>query len=243
MKSGYDAIARAYCRYWGPFSVRRFLPVLEQLLLPRLPEEAHILDLGCGTGNLARVLWEKGYHVTGVDISLEMVREARNLAPDVEFLHQDMRTFKRENTFHATIALFATLNHLLKTEDLWQVLNNVKSSLINGGWFVFDFNTTVGLQKRWQGTEAVVEKDMVIISQGSYDNKTEIAETIITYFRAVGTTGIRWLRNDTVIKLRGYDQNDIREMLEAAGFDQIILYKTTGKIGQGREFAICRKPD
>jgi len=240
MKSSYDAIAWVYRKHWGPFSVRRFMPVLERLLLPRLPAGAHILDLGCGPGNLARALWEKGYQVTGIDASAEMVHEAREVAPNATFFQQDMRAFYREDTFHAAIALFATMNHLLTKEDLRQVLDNVKRSLVPGGWFIFDFNTPGGLQKRWQGVEAVVEPEMVVVSQGRFDQKENIAETAMTVFRLDGAT---WLRSDTIIKLRGYEEKTVEELLKAAGFARTTMHRITGKTGQGRVFALCHKPD
>jgi len=239
MSSNYDAIAWVYRRYWGPFSAKRFMSVLERLLLSKLPKGAHILDLGCGTGNLAYALWEKGYHVTGVDVSAGMLCEARELAPEVEFVQQDMRSFKRPETFHGVIAVFATINHLVSEEDLRQVLGNVKVSLIEGGWLVFDFNTVSGLRERWQGDEAVVEEDMVVISRGRYDEKRGIATSTITAFRSQG--GL-WVRSDAEIELRGYEEAEMKELLGFMGFDEIEMHRIVGKVGQGRVFAVARKP-
>ncbi len=214
------------------------MPVLERLLLPHLPEEGRILDLGCGTGNLARALWERGYQVTAVDVSAGMVREARENAPEVEFVQQDMRTFKRREAFHAVVAMFATVNHLLTVEELRQVLENIRESLRGGGWLLFDFNTSDGLRERWNGMEAVVEEDMVVISQGKYDVERGIATTKITSFRLHGEV---WVRMDTEIKMRGYEEDEVRAILEEVGFEEIALHRTTGKRGYGRVFAVCCK--
>jgi len=216
------------------------MPILERLLLPHLPAGAHILDLGCGTGHLAQVLCEKGYHITGIDISAEMVREAQEVAPQAVCFQQDMRTFRRERTFHAAVALFATMNHLLDVRDFKHVLENVRCSLRSGGWFVFDFNTPSGLKERWQGTEVVVKEDMTVISQGTFDETLGVAETTITTFRPEGGA---WLRTDTVIKLRGYEENNVKEWIRATGFERVVMHRITGKVGEGRVFALCRKPD
>ena len=238
MSSNYDAIAWVYRRYWGPFSVKRFMPVLKRLLLPRLPKGAHVLDLGCGTGNLAHVLWEKGYRVTGVDVSAGMLREAREVAPGVEFVQQDMRFFKRPKAFHAAIALFATINHLESEEDLQQVLENVKESLVEGGWLMFDFNTASGLRERWQGIEVVVTEDMVVVSRGQYDENAEIATSTITAFRPQGRL---WLRSDAEIRLRGYEEREVEKLLGFVGFDEVEMHRFAGKVGQGRVFVVARK--
>ena len=53
--TGYDDFADVYNRYWGRFSVE-ILPILEQLALKDCPPGAAILDLCCGTGQLASEL-------------------------------------------------------------------------------------------------------------------------------------------------------------------------------------------
>ena len=60
------------------------------LLIDRLPEDAHLLDLGCGAG--VPVAQTLAYHfaVTGVDISGEQVRRARNNVPIARFIHSDI---------------------------------------------------------------------------------------------------------------------------------------------------------
>ena len=239
MSSNYDAIAWVYRRYWGPFSVKRFMPVLKRLLLPRLPKGAHVLDLGCGTGNLAHVLWEEGYRVTGVDVSAGMLREAHEVAPGVEFVQQDMRFFKRPKAFHAAIALFATINHLEGEEELQQVLENVKESLVEGGWLMFDFNTASGLRERWQGIEVMVAEDMVVVSRGQYDENAGIAISTITAFRPQGRL---WLRSDAEIRLRGYEEGEVEGLLGFVGFNEVEMRRLAGKAGQGRVFAVARKP-
>lgn len=52
-------------------------------------EGSTVLDLGCGNGALSRVLREKGYHVTGVDTSPELLGIARRNDPEIEFIRAD----------------------------------------------------------------------------------------------------------------------------------------------------------
>jgi SAM-dependent methyltransferase len=61
-----------------------------RLLLELLPPApARVADLGCGTGTLAGLLTDEGYDVTGVDVSPEMVRRARQKVPGVAFVEAD----------------------------------------------------------------------------------------------------------------------------------------------------------
>ena len=80
--SDYDPFAWVYNKYWGNEFTPRVFPILEQLVLRELPAGARVLDLCCGTGQLAGTLTALGYRVTGVDGSTEMLRFARENALD-----------------------------------------------------------------------------------------------------------------------------------------------------------------
>ena len=49
-------------------------------------EGEKILDLGVGTGNISKILYDKGYKITGLDFSTEMINKAKEKMPDVEFI-------------------------------------------------------------------------------------------------------------------------------------------------------------
>ena len=74
------------------------LPVIE-LLAPRAGER--VLDLGCGTGALTRVLADSGASVVGVDSSDEMVRAARAAYPDLDFRVGDGEALAFDEEFDA----------------------------------------------------------------------------------------------------------------------------------------------
>jgi len=80
--------------------------VIEQLLLSHLPEGARLLDLACGTGQLAGVLAAQGFRVTGLDGSEAMLAIARENAPQVEFVLGDARQFSLPASFHGVLFLF-----------------------------------------------------------------------------------------------------------------------------------------
>jgi len=140
----YDTFAWTYSKYWGADSVRHLFPVLESLLLPHLPSRARILDLCCGTGQLARALAQRGYQVTGIDGSEEMIRLVHINVPDVEFLVEDARTFRLPAIYHAVMSTYDSLNHIMSLEELSRVFRNVYACLQQGGLFLFDLNMEQG---------------------------------------------------------------------------------------------------
>lgn len=73
--------------------------------LSNLPENASVLDLGCGTGEpIAQYLISMGCRITGVDGSSRMISLCRERFPDHDWSMQDMRQFQSSETFDAIIA-------------------------------------------------------------------------------------------------------------------------------------------
>jgi len=74
--SAYDTFADIHSKSWGP-ELREWIPHIEEFITKHLPEgvpeNPQILDLCCGTGELAQSLQNKGYQVTGLDGSEEML--------------------------------------------------------------------------------------------------------------------------------------------------------------------------
>ncbi|MGA9754625.1 MAG: class I SAM-dependent methyltransferase [Desulfobaccales bacterium] len=106
-----------------------------------------ILDLGCGTGNHAFPLARRGYRVTGVDRSLEMLAGARQKAEffpkgpsgHLPAFHQgDVRTFALGRKFDAVLMMFAVLSYQLSNEEVLAALAGVRRHLCPGGLFVAD---------------------------------------------------------------------------------------------------------
>lgn len=101
-----------------------------------------ILDLGCGTGNHSIRLAQRGYSVTGVDLSNEMLAVARQKAKDYNidctFIQSDICTFKNGQKFDIIIMMFAVLGYLTENEDLLKALGTVHEHLNPGGLFICD---------------------------------------------------------------------------------------------------------
>src|SRR5437667_11514410 len=112
--------------------IARALPVLERLVLTRVPQGGRILDLCCGTGQLVGELMRRGYHVTGVDGSEQMLGFARANAPGAEIVHADVRTVTLPGSHDAAVCLFDSLHHLCRPAGVHMAFRN-DSAAISGG--------------------------------------------------------------------------------------------------------------
>lgn len=119
---------------------------LEQVFARYAQSPIHtILDLGCGTGGHALILAQRGYQVTGIDYSEEMLAIARAKAASTlessafpTFQHGDIRTLDLGQTYDAVIAMFAVMGYMVTNEDLAQAFGSVRRHLTPGGLFTFD---------------------------------------------------------------------------------------------------------
>lgn len=105
-------------------------------LIKRLPYDAHVLDVGCGTGiPTARMLSEAGFSVLGIDISREMIRIAREQVPQAEFALMDVTDLPFQGPgFNAITAFFSLL--MLRRGAIEHTLWRLAELLLPGGFLV-----------------------------------------------------------------------------------------------------------
>lgn len=112
-----------------------------------------ILDLGCGTGGHSLILAERGYRVTGIDISSKMLEISRKKAKErklnIEFIPGDIRKIELNQKFDAVISMFAVISYQITNEDLISTFKAALKHLKKNGLFIFDawFGPAVLIQK------------------------------------------------------------------------------------------------
>ncbi len=235
----YDRFASIYDGHFGNYA-QRFLPALERLLLGTLPRNSRILDVCCGTGQLAAALTEQGFVVTGVDGSPEMLRIAQRHTPQAQFILDDVRTFYQPERFDAAVSTFDSINHILEPAELQATFANVYQALCPGGRFVFDMNMEDGYRRRWGGTFRGADEGREFSIQANYCPETKLGRNVVTWLSADANrpTQITFVE-------RCYPERAVCDALTAAGFYDIEVYdghrdlELFGEVG--RSFFVCRK--
>ncbi|WP_114782892.1 SAM-dependent methyltransferase [Botryobacter ruber] len=120
---------------------QHFIDNLLTYLHPKPTEK--ILDLACGKGRHALYLNQKGYDVTGVDLSAESIRFAKQFENErLHFEEHDMREEYRPETFDFILNLFTSFGYFdTETENVVALLATA-NSLKHGGKLVIDFMNT-----------------------------------------------------------------------------------------------------
>jgi SAM-dependent methyltransferase len=251
--SVYDPFAWIYNRHWGKSFLPIILPVMENLVLRNIPQSASIMDLCCGTGQLAANLSAMGKKVTGVDGSPSMLKFARKNAPGVNFINADAcdftSAFKNDGTklpqFHAVVSAFDSLNHVMTLSGLSSVFANVYQVLRSEGYFLLDLNTEAGYLYEWAGDFTIVEDDHVCVVQNTYSPSKRIATFDATIFRWQKGG---WYRSDITLYQKYHNPDRVVSLLKSAGFQDIEVYGFNLEDGirplskeMRRAFFVCRK--
>jgi SAM-dependent methyltransferase len=130
--------------------VFRFGEDLLALLAPQAGER--ILDLGCGTGQLTAAMAESGATVVGLDISREMLAQARVNYPAIEFIHGDASNFTLPEPVDAILSNAAL--HWVSNAD--GAAASVARALKPGGRFVAELGGHGNVQSVVDGLDAVL---------------------------------------------------------------------------------------
>lgn len=94
------------------------------------PNAETILDVACGTGKHARILHEKfGYKVTGIDLSEDFIRIAKENFPEGSFSHADMRNFSLGENFDVILCLFSSIGYVKEPEAVVQTFKCFRKHL------------------------------------------------------------------------------------------------------------------
>jgi SAM-dependent methyltransferase len=227
-----------YERFGADFSAtrQRLQPGVTRLL-PTLARDASILDLGCGNGELARVLARNGHHgpYLGLDFSVPLLADASALpegfdARFVEFdltkfsvssfqssvSHQSLKTghWSLDTEHWSLITCFATLHHIPSTELRLNLLKTVSTLLAPNGLFLlsnWQFLNSDKLRARIQPWKRI----------GLSDHDVDEGDYLLDWRR--GGEGLRYAHH--------FSENELIELAAQTGFSVVDSFYSDGEGG------------
>ncbi|MFC0475658.1 class I SAM-dependent methyltransferase [Robertmurraya beringensis] len=193
---------------------------LIEWLAPRKGER--ILDLGCGTGDLAKRLFDQGAQVIGVDKSNNMIAQALEKYPEIPFFVQDATQLPYTNEFDAVFSN-ATL-HWVKKPKI--ALECIYKSLKQDGRFLAEFGGKGNVQTiideiRHQLGSDLNDSPWYYPSIGEYSSLMEAVGFRVTlaqhYDRPTpleGPNGLKnWIKMFAMSFFRGIDETEREEII------------------------------
>jgi ubiquinone/menaquinone biosynthesis C-methylase UbiE len=169
-RESYDAFAPFYDQFNSRYQFRKWTARLlaaaeEGGLQPT--HDPTLLDVACGTGLSAIPMVERGWEVTGCDISSQMIAVARaKQIPHTQLCTADMRSLPQIGRFDLAWAVNDAMNYLVTVEELAAAISSLCRNLKWGGVLVFDVNTTATYAQFFDRRHVVPSDDGPLIWQG-----------------------------------------------------------------------------
>jgi SAM-dependent methyltransferase len=141
LKADYDPVAEDYAReFRDEMSKKPFDRKMLDWLAGKVNGLGTICDLGCGAGQIAGYLSSRGANACGIDLSAEMIKQARLLYPDIAFQQGNMLALDEvtENSFGG-IAAFYSIIHIPRP-SLVDALREMRRVLRRGGRLLLTFH-------------------------------------------------------------------------------------------------------
>ncbi len=195
---------------------------VEQLLtLAGATDGAPVLDLCCGPGRHALELAKRGFAVTAVDRTRSYLDEARERAVragvTVEFIQEDMRRFRRPESFDLVINLFTSFGYFEGDEDR-QVLDCVFESLRPGGVLVIELMGKETIARIFRASNWSQEEDGTFFLEER--RLSDDWSRIHNRWVLIREGHIEEVRLDH----RLYAASELTELLRAGGFESVAAY-------------------
>lgn len=210
----YEKLSKFYKKDWGKDSIR-YVDLIINVISTFNLNVSSILDVGCGTGILAKELKNMNFEVSGIDISEDMINVANETTIGIEFTVSDMRNFNLNKRFDMITCAFDAINYVIADEDMKDTMNNIYYHLNSNGFFIFDINTPCLYEDKHFGV-IKREFDGIHFEQIlEYDRITQIGTTLFDF------------GNDDLEKhvQRAYSVEKMDEYLLNAGFEIVGRYK------------------
>lgn len=221
----YGTLASSYDGLMADGEYLRRVDFLERLFKKsRIPVES-VLDLACGTGTVACLLAERGYDVVAADGSEEMLTQAAGKAAGLErpplFICQTMPRLRLARPVDAAVSTLDSLNYLTRRRDLQETFRRVHRWLRPGGQFIFDVNTP-GKLRRMDGQMYMDEtEESFCVWRTFFSERTGICTYQVDLFRLRADGA--WERSFEEHRERAWEAEELRQELEAAGFDSVSV--------------------
>jgi len=132
--AGYDAMADAWDEWSSQVTNDPRHAWLEKLVT-RLPEHGRVVELGCGNGTVETRALAARFELTGVDLSEEQLRRARERVPNATFVQADLTEVAFADTSLDAVCAFYVLNHVPR-DLLPGLFARVRGWLKPGGLFL-----------------------------------------------------------------------------------------------------------
>ncbi|SEB36298.1 Methyltransferase domain-containing protein [Tenacibaculum sp. MAR_2009_124] len=138
MSNLYNDLAEVYEAMYATFIDYKLEYELYESFLDKFNKKK-LLEIGCGTGSLAKHFIRNNYEYCGLDMSADMLKIAKEKNPNTPFVQGDMRSFKLANQIESVLITGRTISYLVENNHVLSSFKCIHNVLTEKGLFCFDF--------------------------------------------------------------------------------------------------------
>ena len=200
-----------------------------------------ILDLACGAGRHSIAFAKRGYSVTAIDLSENLlrvgIREAKKQNLEINFLRRDIREIDIEAVFDLVVNIFTSFGYFENDADNFGIFETAYEHTHKDGFFVFDFLNEHFVRKNIIPFSQEIKEDYTIKQYRSIEDGVVVKKIVIekadnskTFFEKVKLFDAQILQNE--IKKTGFAITELMGNYDGAPFNAET---------SSRFIAICKK--
>ena len=232
--NAYQNLASSYDRLTNDVDYAGWVDFAQAILEKEGLQPRNVADLACGTGSATRILAERGYRVTAVDLSESMLTEAMDKCADLPnlptFVHQNLAELRLPRAVDMAVCFLDSLDYILDPADCEAAIRRTYKALNPGGIFIFDVNTPEKLRAMDGQVFLDEDDDVYCVWRGEFDEDTNICSYGMDLFQRDGEV---WHRSFEEHQEYAYSIEQLKTYLKNAGFTHI-------KVWADREFTAPR---
>ena len=221
----YHALAASYDRLTNDVDYEATVEFYMQILQREGAKPRTVVDLACGTGSVTKILAQKGYDVTGVDMSEEMLTQAIQKVQGMDhpprFICRKLQELYLPKAVDLAVCALDSLDYITDPADCAEAIRRTYKALNPGGIFIFDVNTPEKLQAMDDQVFLDEDDDVYCIWRGEFDKETNICSYAMDLFQRRGNV---WERSFEEHQEYAYSQQQLTAYLKDAGFTHIEVY-------------------
>lgn len=219
----YEALAASYDELTEDVEYEKRADFVEKLFLRAKRPVKSLLDLACGTGTMTELFARRGYTVTGVDYSPEMLAQAQQKLAAINspplLLCQSMPQLRLLDSVDAAICCLDSINYLTRPRDVQRTFNRLHDTIAPSGSLVFDIHAVSKMEKLDGEVLLDEREDVFCLWRTRYRKNVKMLDYEVDLFRLQPDGA--WERDFEEHHQRAYTVEELTAWLEEAGFTAI----------------------
>jgi SAM-dependent methyltransferase len=226
----FDASAEFYDTIYGAFKdYTTEATKIADLLRAIDPNYKTVLDVGCGTGEHARLLTQAGFSVDGVDINADFVRIAQRKNQTGRFIEADMSEFELPRRYDVVMCLFSSIGYLCTLDRVASALRRFRDHLHPDGVVIVEPWFEPGVLDQGRVDQTTGEANGVRVTRSSRMEVERGLSRLHFDYEITDATGTRHVHE--VHELGLFTNGELMKAFRASGFD--VTYDSVGLINRG----------